>query len=239
MSFQDLPTEASQDLPTGITRKLIADKYLSGNGIEIGALHNPLPVSKNTAVRYVDRMPVSDLKTHYPELARYNLVDIDIVDDGESLHTVKNDTQDFVIANHFIEHCKNPIAAIISMFRVLKSGGIIYLAIPDKRYNFDKIRENTSFDHLAIDHRQGPSVSKKKHFEEWTLSWNQITDPEKAKKRVEYLMGIDYSIHYHVWTSDTFLDFLFCLKKEFLSDFQVLLFLQNEDECITILKKGY
>ena len=37
------------------------------------------------SVRYVDRMEVADLQKHYPELAGQELVDVDIVDDGETL----------------------------------------------------------------------------------------------------------------------------------------------------------
>jgi len=181
---------------------MIADRYLSGNGIEIGALHNPLPVSKNANVKYVDRMPVSELKSHYPELQKFTLVEVDIIDDGESLRSIPNRSQDFIIANHFIEHCENPIASIRNMLRVLKSGGILYLAVPDKRYNLDKVRKNTSFQHLVDDDRHGPNLSRKKHFKEWALSWNKITDEEKVNERVKYLMSMNYSIHYHVWTSD-------------------------------------
>jgi hypothetical protein len=44
--------------PVGIDRQMLAYEYLCGNGIEIGALHNPLRVPRRAHVRYVDRMSV-------------------------------------------------------------------------------------------------------------------------------------------------------------------------------------
>lgn len=44
-----------------IYRDAVAATYLKGNGIEIGALHNPLKVSEKVRVRYLDQMTVGDL----------------------------------------------------------------------------------------------------------------------------------------------------------------------------------
>ena len=63
-------------------RKVMADTFLAGEGIEIGALHLPLRVPRAARVRYVDRMPVPELRQHYPELANENLVPVEIIDDG-------------------------------------------------------------------------------------------------------------------------------------------------------------
>ena len=85
-----------------LNRGAIADIYIKGAGIEIGALHSPLPVPKQAKVKYVDRMSVADLRKHYPEKKTSNLVAVDIVDNGETLAMLANDSQDFVIANHFL-----------------------------------------------------------------------------------------------------------------------------------------
>src|SRR5688572_19302479 len=42
-------------------RESIATAYLSGNGLEIGALHQPSRVPTAARVRYVDRMTAPDL----------------------------------------------------------------------------------------------------------------------------------------------------------------------------------
>jgi hypothetical protein len=100
------------------TREAIAASFLRGEGIEIGALHQPLHVPASARVKYVDRMTASELRRQYEELADAAFVETDIVDNGEQLTTIGDDTQDFVIANHFIEHCQNPIQAFQNLSRI-------------------------------------------------------------------------------------------------------------------------
>ncbi|MBW4487070.1 MAG: methyltransferase domain-containing protein [Trichocoleus desertorum ATA4-8-CV12] len=219
-----------------INRELIANNYLAGTGIEIGALHQPLPVSSAAQVKYVDRMSVADLRTHYPELNSLPLVEVDIIDNGEALTTIAESTQDFVIANHFIEHCQNPIASLSSMLRVLKVGGVLYLAIPDKRYTFDRDRSVTPVEHILRDYEEGPEWSRRQHFEEWIRIVNKIEDDVEA--HVNHLMTIDYSIHYHVWTQTEFLELLLAVKKTLSVEFEIELFCKNVDEMIVIMRKG-
>ena len=92
-----------------VSRARIANRYLLGDGIEIGALHNPLPAPRSARIRYVDRLPVTELRAHYPELEQEPLVAVDILDDGERLATIADSTLDFVVANHFIEHTQDPV----------------------------------------------------------------------------------------------------------------------------------
>ena len=82
-------------------------------------------------------MPLSELLDQYPELRGQPVQGPDLIDDGERLTKVESTTQDFVIANHFLEHCENPIQTLVNLLRVLKDGGLLYLAVPDKRFTFD------------------------------------------------------------------------------------------------------
>ncbi len=218
-------------------RKYFANHYLAGIGIEIGALHNPLPVPETAKVKYVDRMTMADLKWQYPELASENLVEVDIIDNGEFLTTIPDSTQDFVIANHFLEHCQDPITSLVNIFRVLKSGGILYLAIPDQRFSFDRPRCLTSFEHLLKDYQEGPESSKKEHFEEWVKLVEKVEDPAEVEKLVNQMIEDDYSIHFHVWRSFEFLDFLFSVKQIVDFPFEIETFFENGAEVIAILKK--
>ncbi len=49
-----------------VAREGLARKFLSGSGIEIGALQRPLPVPRGCQVRYVDRIPVRRLAFALP-----------------------------------------------------------------------------------------------------------------------------------------------------------------------------
>ena len=220
-----------------ISREVIANTYLRGTGIEIGALHNPLRVPENAHVKYVDRLSVEELRKHYPELNNVALVPVDIIADGERLQTIGDRTQDFVIANHFIEHCANPILAMENTLRVLKRGGILYVALPDKRQCFDVGRSETTLEHLVKDYREGPAWSKRAHFEEWSRLVNKVTDDNDVEKQVLSLMQMEYSIHYHVFTPKTMLEFIVRIREILNFPFECEVFFRNEAEVIIILRR--
>lgn len=217
-------------------RAAIARRYLAGSGIEIGGLNAPLAVPRSAEVRYVDRAPVSKLREHYPELAGEPIVEPDILDDGERLATIGDGTQDFVIANHFLEHCQDPIGALENMFRVLAPSAVVYLAVPDKRYTFDRERPVTTLHHLLEHSENGREVDRRAHFEEWVRLVEGVTDEPALAKRVQALMEQDYSIHYHVWTQAEILELLQLLRERG-SEFDVELALRNEHENIFVLRK--
>ena len=232
---QSLLRRARLVVSAHIDRELIARAYLRGDGIEIGALDKPLQVPRHARVRYLDRMPVRQLATHYAEVGAHRMIEPDIIDNGETLASLADGTQDFVIANHFLEHCQNPIGALINMLRVLKPGGILYFAIPDKRVTFDVDRPLTPIAHLVRDFEEGPEWSRRGHFEEWVLLVRK-TAPGQAEAEVRFLMDIDYSIHFHVWTHETMLQTLVQLRDR-LPAFETELAVKTHDESVFVLRK--
>ena len=217
-------------------RSRLAEPYLKGKGLEIGALHNPLKLPPGVQVQYLDRMTLEQLRAEYPELRSEKLVTVDIVDDGEKLAKVQNATQDFVIANHFLEHCQNPILAIENMFRAIKAGGILFLAVPDKRYTFDVNRPLTPYSHLLRDYNEGPEWSRRMHFEEWVRFVEKNQDEEAINKRTGELMKTDYSIHYHVWTQTELIELFLNLKPRMGFDFELIS--KNGAEVVMVLRKA-
>jgi SAM-dependent methyltransferase len=218
-------------------RTRIANRYLSGEGIEIGALHNPLPVPRSARVRYVDRLPVSELRAHYPELEHEPLVQVDLLDDGERLAKIPDSSLDFVVANHFLEHTQDPLGTLLNAFRVLRPGGILYLAVPDKRHTFDRDRPVTPLDHVLRDFDEGAQVSRRDHFEEWARLVERVPEDE-VPRRAEQLMDRDYSIHYHVWTQQEMLELLTATRERINVQFDVELVAQIKHEVVFVLRKG-
>ena len=237
-SGQSVTNESDLSRDDITQRYLIAQRYLKGDGIEIGALHNPLKVPTTARVKCLDRMSTESLRQHYPELNEVPLVSVDIIDDGESLSTLKAASQDFVIANHFIEHCQNPIKAVANMLRVLKNGGFLYLSIPDKRYTFDRDRPVTAMDHIVRDFNDGPEWSRKAAFEEYVRFVDKIKDEAEANKKVAQYMAMDYSIHYHAWTEIEMQELIIFLRRNREIPFIVDLVLKNDVEIIMIIRKG-
>ncbi len=218
----------------GKVRNDLAERYLHGEGIEIGALHKPLPLPRDAHARYVDRMSADDLRRHYPELAGWKLIDPDIVDDGEKLTKLDADSVDFVIANHFIEHTEDPIAAIAAHLRVLRPGGVLFMAAPDKQHTFDRERAVTTIDHMARDHREGPETSRAEHYEDWSRHVDKADDVEGHARD---LLDQSYSIHFHVFTLDSFQELLEHARSAEGLPFTVEEALQNGEEFVVVLRK--
>lgn len=218
-------------------REVLARRYLRGSGIEVGALHAPVP-AVNAKVRYVDRMNTDDLRRQYPELNDMPLVPVDIIDDGERLTTIADESQDFVIANHFLEHCENPLMTLDNLLRVIVPGGILYLALPEqRRSDLDQGRAITPFAHLVADLEQGPEVSRRQHYQEWVDARPASLDAVQLHHNPDVLMEIGYSIHFHVWDVWAMLDMLSRARAYVRSDFDIEVMQQDSIEVIFIIRK--
>ena len=227
-------------------RTLLSSIYLAGDGLEVGALTRPLPTSAEANVRYVDRMDVPSLREQYPELANMELVEVDIIDDGERLDTIPDGSQDFIIANHFLEHCRDPIGTIERLLTKLKprggeaqSSGVLYLAVPDKHQCFDRDRPLTSWDHVLADYRASEDERDPldcPHFLEFATAVNGL-EGEEATEAAQRLVDMDYSIHFHVWDLHSFLSFLLQTAALLEGRFEIIQFVQAGDEIIALLGK--
>lgn len=183
-------------------------------------------------------MPVAELRRLYPELAHHKLVPVHIIDDGERLTTFERESQDFIIADHFIEHTENPIGTIKRLLEVLRPQGVLFMAVPDMRFTFDKERPLTSLDHLIRDYTEGPEWSRESHFREFVqlagLETGDAVEPE-----VQRLMRLNYSIHFHVWTDSTLRQFLSALQEQFALPFVIeALVRNNKAETILVLRRS-
>jgi SAM-dependent methyltransferase len=185
--------------------------YLRGRGLEIGALNHPLRVPAMAETRYVDRMSTEDLRAEYPEMLDADLVPVSIVADGETLAGVEDGSQDYVIANNFLEHCEDPIATLKNFFRVVRPGGVLFLIVPNKRSNLDRLRPETTIEHLIKDHEKGPKRSRVEHYREWSRTILKVPEPS-VRDTAAKLMQEKYSIHFHVFTEFETIQ-LFCLLR--------------------------
>lgn len=219
-----------------ITREAIAYQYLSGCGIEVGALHSPLTLPAGATAKYVDFEPPDDLDAHYPELSHTKITRPDIISNLETLGGVEDNSQDFVVANHVLEHCEDPIKAIKSTTRVLRSNGVAYLAIPDKRFTFDKDRKVTTLDHLIRDHDEGPDVSLQAHYLEWCQCVDKL-EGQELEQKVDLLLATRGNIHFHVWEYPEMMELFNYLTRDAGLPLDVELSFLTGNEVIWILRK--
>ena len=89
-------------------------------------------------------------------------------------------SQDFIIANHFLEHTENPIGTIETHLGKLKPGGVLFYAVPDKRYTFDFRRPVTPIEHMVADYEQGPERSRQRALQR---VGRLVIDEESARGR--------------------------------------------------------
>ncbi len=214
----------------------LANRYIRGSGIEIGALQKPTRLNEACQVRYIDRMTLEKLLEHYPEMAQIPVQAPDIVDDGQLLQHVAEGSQDFAIANHFLEHCPDPIRSIHNMLRVVRQGGILYLAVPDKRHTFDLRRPVTPYAALKRAYVSGQRAGCADLFYEWSLLVYRLP-PDRARARADELMEEDYSIHYNVWSTGDLLSFLLAARQDFQIPFELVAVVSSENETIVLLER--
>ena len=74
-----------------------------------------------------------------------------VIAEAADISTVESGSYDFVLSCHSLEHVANPLKALREWNRVLKPGGFLIIALPNKGSNFDHNRPTTLFSHLVSD----------------------------------------------------------------------------------------
>ena len=226
-------------LPDDITaeRKRVAARYLSGSGIEIGALDAPTPLPQDATARYVDYRTVAELSHQYPELDATTFVPVSVVDDGEQLTKFGDASIDFLIANHMLEHCENPLGTLRAHLRKVKPGGWLYYAVPDMRCCFDKVRPLTPFAHLVADEQDGGVASRRGHYLEWAMLVNGFGATPEADENARINLEMGYSIHFHVWDANSWVEFLCAARTHLDNIFEIRHFELAGPEMISVLRR--
>lgn len=134
-----------------VTRR---QKLLSGldltrlRGIEIGPLASPIVGKDESEVYYVDHADREALQAKYlhdPNVDVQKIAPIDAIWGDRTLGECFPDgtSFDYVIASHVIEHTPDMLGWMREIAEILRPGGRLMLAIPDKRFTFDYLRLTT------------------------------------------------------------------------------------------------
>jgi SAM-dependent methyltransferase len=188
---------------------------------------------------------MAELQTQYPE--QVDLVPVSIVGDACDLGVLGDESVDFVVANHVIEHLPDPISGLQEMARVTKPGGLLYFAVPDQRATFDRRRPVTAIAHLVDEFRNGTEQTRRAHFNEFVelVEFDAKVGPpdqDAISARVAELLETDYSIHYHVFRPEGFVDLIWAAQSEAGVTLELVAFAAcdrgEDDEFIFVLGKG-
>ncbi len=222
--------------PLRSARDALSLIHLQGEGVEIGALHFPAMLSQRASVRYVDYVTREYSLSIYNDIT--SAVEVDILDDGEILDSLPDNSLDFVVANHFLEHSKDPIGTIKVHLRKLRPGGALFYALPDRQHSFDHKRPNTPFDHLIIDHEFGTAEGDRAHYAEFSRLVDGIESDVEVAAKVEHFIKTDNRIHFHAWDGRATRRLFQRMREYMKNSFDIAESLQNGAETITILKKA-
>lgn len=149
------------------TALLRAKIPVDGPGLEIGPGYNPLvPKAEGFKVETVDYTDADGLRAKYRATPNVDVAAIETVDhvlDGsKSLSEAINRPGAFayIVASHVIEHTPDMLGFLKSCQTLLAPGGVLLLAVPDKRHCFDVFQPLTSTGMVLqahLDHRTRPT----------------------------------------------------------------------------------
>jgi SAM-dependent methyltransferase len=124
------------------------------DGLEIGALASPIVQPADGRIIYVDHVDTKTLKDKYrhdPSVDSSKIVDVGAVWGAHTLQECLGSGRkvDYVVASHVIEHVPDLITWLAEIRAILKPGGSLRLAIPDRRYTFDYLRVESRIHDVA------------------------------------------------------------------------------------------
>lgn len=117
-------------------------------GLEFGPADRPWIPATAPGIRYIDHLTTEELRGKYAGSKVYNPEDfctVHFVNDGRPLHKILGDWVDLdvVAASHVVEHVPNLLQWMHDVAAVLKEGGLVFLVLPNKRHEFDRMRRVT------------------------------------------------------------------------------------------------
>lgn len=210
-------------------RSLLAQKYLRGEGAEIGALMQPILVPRGARTRYIDRVPAAYWRSQ-PDYPGTPIIEPDIIDEGDTLATIADAQFDYLITAHVLEHCDDPISALKAWLRVVKPGGHLLIAVPDMRYCGEAHRPLTTVQHFLRDHEEGPQVSAQEHYRDFGSNLKGLS----GKELDAYVADAEPMIHFHTFTLASFLELLLSVQS---LGFEILEACVNVNEDIVVLRR--
>ncbi len=119
------------------------------------------------------------------------------------LSAIEDQSYDFLLASHVLEHVANPLKALREWRRVLKPDGYAFILLPERAHTFDCRRPVTRFEHLKQDLEKDTPESDLTHLDEILALHDLEQDkpagtPEQFRERS--LRNADNRcLHHHVF----------------------------------------
>lgn len=143
----------------------LAHRYLDGLvGIEIGgSAHNPFGLN-TLNIDYTASTETVYRQAEFEICGKH--LRVDIAARGDEL-PLFDESQDFVVSSHVLEHFPDPIKALKEWHRVTRKGGYLFMIIPHRERTLDKDRPRTTLAELIDRHTTGEFASEDPHCSVW------------------------------------------------------------------------
>lgn len=186
---------------------------MSGKGVEFGAAANPMPVPVGAKIVYADIFVQPVIKKELYDSSNHEYVDVDIVSSFDDMKHIKNNSLDFIIGSHVIEHVRNPIKTLDLAWQKLVNHGRLALIIPKKERTLDASRSTTTLQHVIDDYKAPDRYKDILHIAEFHALAKPIPITELYEKMTKSINEEYHSMHYHVWNEKTFKELLKYVQK--------------------------
>lgn len=125
--------------------------------------------------------------------------------DGGNLESIPDNSYDFILSCHSLEHMANPIKALKEWKRVIKNNSYILMIIPHKDNTFDRNRPLTTLDHLRNDWENDTNENDSTHFDE-VISFHDLSLDAGVRSieelKIRTLDNINNRcVHHHVFNT--------------------------------------
>lgn len=180
-----------------------------GIGIEIGALHMPLPL--DACVIRVDRFSTNDLKRLYlksEELSISQIRQVQVVSKDAYYPFFDDNAFDFVVNSHVLEHVCNPGRQIMEWLRILQPGGVLYMIVPDKNYCFDRKRLLTPIEHLMHEFEDDVREVTLDHYCDYIINTSGEQGYDCSNEFINQCYEAQSSIHVHTFDPTSLRNFI-------------------------------
>lgn len=243
-------------------------------GAEIGPLDKALVSKSEGRIIYVDYVDAETLRGKYEDDPAVDVskIQVDAIWGAQTLrqaidqHTrteanfVAGQGCDYVLASHVIEHVPDMVSWLQEVNAALAPDGQLRLAIPDKRFSFDYLRQPTGLAGIINAYVRKDRVPNTHCILDFMLNmapvdcaaaWRGEVDPSKLERRATFegamavvadalKNGTYHDVHCWVFTPASFGQLCVDLVQNGLLDFECVEFFdtaQNEYEFIVSMRK--
>lgn len=235
---RDLACDQDDQTKVQRARQAIADRFLEGRGLELGAGTRPFPLPRGAQAVYGDIRDEVALTRFFGNARVTTGQRID----AQTLDGIEAKSFDFLIAAHVIEHLRDPLGAIANGLRVLKKGGSFVLVVPDMRFTFDRNRPETTVAHAQRDLTDGGESTCYQAYEEHLrfvhpyLTGESYSESEIERQATENARRWrEFDIHFHAWSRAGFEGLLAAAVEIFPATVEAAVSVANEN--IFVLRK--